>query len=609
MKTLAGMLLVAAAAWGQSLDNRSLNGRYFVRELFIASGAGGGISEARSLAGTLTFDGAGRFSLQGQQVVGVAPASTLTGNGTYTVRSNGFVTMTNPLQTGLTLNARLGSGILLGSTTDSGIAIFDLMIAVAAPATTITNASLSGAWWVASVEFPSALVTQARNTFFRLNVSAAGAFSDMSVSGQGANLGTRPVTQTVTGATYALTADGSGTATFPISAGVGATQALVAGTKSLYVSQDGNFLLMGSTAAGGHDFFVGVKALTTTVTNANWSGLYWGAGLRLEGTRPSSFAGSLNSTGQGVAVWSRRVRAVEGNADFSGVNRYTLAADGSGSAELNRVGVGAGGNGVVGSGVSLTDSNNYELYLAVRAPAISTSGTVFLHPHGAYNTAGFAPVGNPAAPGAYLSLFGSNLAPRTQTAVLPFPTTLAGVQVLVNDRPAPIYVASPTQMIALVPQATAPGTATLVVNNNGTRSNAVELPVAATAPGIFSLTQNGIGPGAIRKADFSVVDQTNPARRGDTVLVFVNGLGAVAPAVPDGSAAPANPLSLVNAAINVYIGGRRAQISFQGLAPGTASLYQLNVVIPADAPVGAAIPLAIETPEAFHDQVDIAIAP
>ncbi|MCI0535949.1 MAG: hypothetical protein L0Z50_12055, partial [Verrucomicrobiales bacterium] len=61
--------------------------------------------------------------------------------------------------------------------------------------------------------------------------------------------------------------------------------------------------------------------------------------------------------------------------------------------------------------------------------------------------------------------------------------------------------------------------------------------------------------------------------------------------------------------VNVYVGGKLAEVSFKGLAPFLAGLYQLNVKIPVNAPMGPAIALAIETPEAFHDQVDIAIAP
>jgi uncharacterized protein (TIGR03437 family) len=106
-----------------------------------------------------------------------------------------------------------------------------------------------------------------------------------------------------------------------------------------------------------------------------------------------------------------------------------------------------------------------------------------------------------------------------------------------------------------------------------------------------------------------VVSASHPARRGDTVLIFMTGLGAVSPAVPDGAAAPLNPLSTVAAPVNVYIGGVPAPVSFRGLAPGFASLYQLNATVPASAPGGANVPLAVETPDGFHDQVDIAVAP
>jgi uncharacterized protein (TIGR03437 family) len=112
------------------------------------------------------------------------------------------------------------------------------------------------------------------------------------------------------------------------------------------------------------------------------------------------------------------------------------------------------------------------------------------------------------------------------------------------------------------------------------------------------------------KPNFTVVSATNPARRGEAVQIYLTGLGAVNPAVADGAAAPASPLSTAVATIiNVYVGGVPAQVSFRGLAPGFAGLYQVNAVIPAGAPGGANVPLAIETADAFHDQVDIAIAP
>ena len=609
MQRILGCLALAGIAFGQGLDNRSLTGRYYVRQTSLVNPPAAGVfTDTRSLAGSITFDGNGAFVFSGQQLLGNAAAAAVNGNGTYSVKSNGFVTMTNLLRAGESMNARMGDGVLAASTTDSASGVFDLLVAVAAPAGGVTSAALNGEWWVASLEMTGGSALLARNAYFKLT-AANGNFGATIVSGQAANLGRRPVAQTVTGAGYALTGDGSGTATFPLPAGTTAAQSLVSGLKNLYVSRDGNFLMMGSVTAGVHDVLIGVRAMTGAVTNVSLKDLFYGAGLRVDGQTPNSFTGTTNSTGTGIALLSRRFRAPEGNADFSGVNRYTLRADGTGTAELGTLILGAGGNAFLGSGVSLTDSNNYEIYFGFRVPAVAQAAGVFLHPYGVVNSASFAPVGNPVSPQQFFSAFGNGLAAATQTAsALPFPKILAGVELLMNGVAAPVYFVSPALVIGMVPQATAPGTATLVVNNNGTRSNTVEVTVARTAPGIFTVPPAGVGPGAVLKTNFTLVSPANPARRGETVLVYLTGLGAVSPAVPDGAAASSNPLSLVTGTVNVYIGGVPAQVTFKGLAPGLAGLYQLNVVIPAGAP-GGSVPLAIETAEAFHDQVDIAIVP
>ena len=56
------------------------------------------------------------------------------------------------------------------------------------------------------------------------------------------------------------------------------------------------------------------------------------------------------------------------------------------------------------------------------------------------------------APGALFSLFGSNLATAT-TAVstAPWPSTVEGTGVTINDRPAPLYFISPNQINGQVP--------------------------------------------------------------------------------------------------------------------------------------------------------------
>jgi len=59
-----------------------------------------------------------------------------------------------------------------------------------------------------------------------------------------------------------------------------------------------------------------------------------------------------------------------------------------------------------------------------------------------------------------------------------------------------------------------------VVQNNGANSNVVTVPLGATSPGVYSLDQSGSGMGAILHADFSLVNEANPAAAGETVLVY-----------------------------------------------------------------------------------------
>ena len=123
---------------------------------------------------------------------------------------------------------------------------------------------------------------------------------------------------------------------------------------------------------------------------------------------------------------------------------------------------------------------------------------------------------------------------------------------------------------------------TIQVINNNVASNTVTMYAGLTAPGVFTLPENGLGYGAVlHNADYSVVTASHPAQPGETVLVYVSGLGAVSPTVADGTAAPGSPsYSLDTNTITVYIGGQSVTPAYSGLAPGFAGLYQLNVQVP-----------------------------
>src|SRR6202035_1854428 len=106
-----------------------------------------------------------------------------------------------------------------------------------------------------------------------------------------------------------------------------------------------------------------------------------------------------------------------------------------------------------------------------------------------------------------------------------------GVQVLVNGTAAPMLAVTSDHVSAVVPFGITGANATVAVASGGKQSNVVTVPVGATAPGVFSLTSNGLGPAAILHTDYTVVTTDSPARRGEIVQIFLTGLGAVNPAV------------------------------------------------------------------------------
>ena len=175
------------------------------------------------------------------------------------------------------------------------------------------------------------------------------------------------------------------------------------------------------------------------------------------------------------------------------------------------------------------------------------------------------------APGALISIFGQGLAATTTAAsAIPLPTVLGGAAVSLNGNPLSLIYASPGQINAQLPL-NVQGPATLRV---ATTAGYAEVPVTIsdTAPAIFT--------GGILHANYSPVSPASPARPGETLIVYMTGLGAVDGAIQAGDAAPASPLINVTAPILVNIGGSTLAPSFAGLAPGFAGLYQVNVAVP-----------------------------
>jgi uncharacterized protein (TIGR03437 family) len=110
--------------------------------------------------------------------------------------------------------------------------------------------------------------------------------------------------------------------------------------------------------------------------------------------------------------------------------------------------------------------------------------------------------------------------------------------------------------------------------------------ISETAPAIFTVNLQGGGAGTIQHGiTFQLVTAANPAIAGEIVSIYCTGLGAVSPIGLTGQA-PLVPPQRTAQAVEVSIAGAPAQVSYAGLAPGFAGLYQINAQIPANMPAG-----------------------
>ena len=630
MKTvhlLAFSLLVAswplAAQTTPTFDssgNSMLKGTYYFREVFylLSGDSVGTLGRAIALYGNVTFSGTGTYTMtptafdsNGNGV----PQSLQPITGTYSVSASGYGFLSNPLSSGDSIYGLVSQqGIFIGSSTEGGFN--DIFVASPLSSPSPTAATFKGTYWISDTDLSSGSPAGAISTLFQLNPDGVSNLGTVNVNGYYGQNGSALLTQTMTRVPYSF-ANGAGILNFP------RTSSLISDPKYLYISPDGNFVFGGSPLSW--DMFVGVRIATGTPT---LSGLYYQAGidenvfLSLGYGELDTYFGSLKTNPDATITGHQRVSDlfVSNPYDYTYSDTFAVKSDGTYSTPAMRYVVGA--NGIrIGSGIGPA----FGLNVAIPAPAVTSTSSVFLDPTGVVNAASYAPFTAGIAPGELLSLFGSNLAADSKISdVVPFPTTLAGVQVTMNGIAAPLYYVTPGVISAIVPYGITGAVVQIQVNNNGTLSNTVTNFVAATAPGILTLAQNGQGTGVVLHSDYSSVTPDRPAKIGETVSVFLTGLGAVTPAVADGAVAPIDPYSLASSTIGADIGNVTATVGYAGLAPGLAGLYQVNLTIPTGVSVGtnsldifgpdsytqiATIPVAAASASAVTSPVPLAVQP
>jgi len=212
----------------------------------------------------------------------------------------------------------------------------------------------------------------------------------------------------------------------------------------------------------------------------------------------------------------------------------------------------------------------------------------------------------PVSPGEMITLLGDNLGPNTPAVMADadadgfIDTSLSGVSVTIDGKPAPIIYASASQINVQVPYAAAIGANKTVSLTNGTAPAATAtVTIALTAPGIFSLDGSGAGQAALMNANGTLNLPQNPAKIGDVVSFFVTGEGDYAAAtipIRDGYLIPytLTPLPQESPLPTVSIGGATATVTSAAPVPGwMLGLLLVSATVPGGSTTGAAVPITV----------------
>jgi uncharacterized protein (TIGR03437 family) len=227
----------------------------------------------------------------------------------------------------------------------------------------------------------------------------------------------------------------------------------------------------------------------------------------------------------------------------------------------------------------LVDSGNHRLRRVVPVssltPAVLTSAA-------SYN-------GQQVARDALVTIFGQGLATTSIAATaLPLPTQLGGTSVMVRDaagieRPASLLYVSPQQINLHMPASTAPGTASVTIASADGRLATALIPVANTAPAIFTAGADGRGA----PAAYLLRVKTDGRQLYEPVARYDSTTSRWVP-VPIESAATGEQLYLVLfgsgwrfagplGRATVLVGGAPAEVAYLGPQGDFVGLDQLNL--------------------------------
>ena len=195
------------------------------------------------------------------------------------------------------------------------------------------------------------------------------------------------------------------------------------------------------------------------------------------------------------------------------------------------------------------------------------------------------------APGTVTSIFGTNMArSEAVAATVPLPTTLGGVQVLVNGKPAPLFYVSPTQINFQLPWELSTANETFADSPDGSyqpiytirvqdgdlSSNLSYLTGQKDSPQVMVY---GANLAVAQDSSWATIGPSNPAKPRDTITVYLLGVNSFSAAPQTGAASPDNLIRFAGQ-VSAWVGSQAAAISFSGLTPQGVGLEQVNLEVP-----------------------------
>jgi uncharacterized protein (TIGR03437 family) len=203
------------------------------------------------------------------------------------------------------------------------------------------------------------------------------------------------------------------------------------------------------------------------------------------------------------------------------------------------------------------------------------------------------------SPCSIATIIASGLAPGLQTMVTasnivgPLQTKLAGDTVTVAGAAAPIYsvglnASGKEQLTFQVPCDVTPGSSVPVTVAVGPGSASVNIPILQASPGLF-LTQlsDGQNHPVLIRPDGSYVSLQNPARKGESLVAFLTGLGPSAPPIATNSVpAPGAAVSAQYTVIAGMAGVGGVPVTAVQLSPDLVGVWMVTFQVPTGVAAG-----------------------